>query len=390
MVYDFDRLPDRRAPNNAKWHKHPNDVLPMWIADMDFVSPAPVVEALQDFVGRGVFGYPRFDDVMTDSPPLRELVVERLARRYGWRVAPEALVFVPGVVTGFNLAAHALAGPGGELVVQTPLYPPMLETAGHAGLARRDAPLSRDAEGRYAIDWEVFEAAFSPATRLFLLCNPHNPTGRVFSRDELERMAEICLRHGVPICSDEVHNELVYPGSVHTPIAALAPEIEQQTITLIAPSKTFNLAGLQCSVAIIPNPKLRAAYIGARRGLVTWVNSMGLIAAEAAYRDGDEWLDQLLVYLAGNRDYLAHYAADHLPGLTWAPPEATYLAWLDCRASGLSQPCQCFLDLARVACSDGATFGPGGDGFVRLNFGCPRSMLAEALERIGTALKTTA
>jgi cystathionine beta-lyase len=266
----------------------------------------------------------------------------------------------------------------------------MLETAAHAGLARRDAPLSRNAEGRYTIDWEVFEAAFGPATRLFLLCNPHNPTGRVFGRDELERMAEICLRHGVPICSDEVHNELVYPGSVHVPIAALAPEIERQTITLIAPSKTFNLAGLQCSVAVIPNPELRAAYIGARRGLVTWVNIMGLIAAEAAYRDGDEWLEQLLVYLAGNRDYLAQYAAAHLPGVTLAPPEATYLAWLDCRASGLSQPCQCFLDLARVACSDGATFGPGGEGFVRLNFGCPRPMLAEALERISAALTTTA
>jgi cystathionine beta-lyase len=200
-------------------------------------------------------------------------------------------------------------------------------------------------------------------------------------------MAEVCLRRDVVICADEIHAELVYPGAEHVPMASLAPEVEQRTITLIAPSKTFNLPGLQCSVAIIPNAELRAAYIRARRGVVPWVNTMGLIAAEAAYRHGDEWLAQLLVYLEGNRDYLARYAAAELPGVTLAPPEATYLAWLDCRGTGLSQPCQCFLDLARVACNDGASFGPGGEGFVRLNFGCPRSMLAEALERMSESLK---
>ncbi len=387
IVYDFDHLPDRRASNSVKWRKHPDGVLPMWVADMDFRSPEPVVRALQDFVGRGVFGYPRFDDVLSDSPTLREVVVTRLARQYGWQVAPESLVFVPGVVTGFNLAVHTFARPGGELVLQTPIYPPMLDAAGHAGLARRDAPLAREADGRYTIDWDAFEAAFSPATRLFLLCNPHNPVGRVFSQVEVERMAYECLQRGVPICSDEVHAELIYPGQRHVPIASLAPEIEQRTITLIAPSKTFNLAGLQCSVAVIPNRELRVAYIQARRGLVTWVNIMGLIAAESAYRDGDEWLRQLLVYLEGNRDYLTRYVAAEMPAVRLAPPEATYLAWLDCRATGLSQPCQCFLDLARVACSDGADFGPGGEGFVRLNFGCPRPMLAEALQRMSTALK---
>jgi cystathionine beta-lyase len=386
MIYDFDQLPDRRQANRAKWRTHPEDVLPMFVADMDFVSPEPVRQALTEFVASGVYGYPRFDGKMSDSPPLREVVVERLRRQYGWRVAPEALVFVPGVVTGFNLAAHTCAAPGGELIVQTPIYPPMLETAGHAGLARRDASLARGEDGRYELDWAVFETAFNPATRMFLLCNPHNPTGRVFGRNELEQMAGVCLRHGVTICADEIHAELVYPGRAHVPIASLAPEIEQQTITLIAPSKTFNLAGLQCSIAIIPNPALREAYIHARRGLVTWVNVMGMIAAEAAYRGGDEWLAQLLIYLEGNRDFVTRYVAAELPGVSVAAPEATYLAWLDCRGSGLSQPCQCFLDLGRVACSDGATFGPGGEGFVRLNFGCPRPMLAEALGRMKTAL----
>jgi cystathionine beta-lyase len=196
----------------------------------------------------------------------------------------------------------------------------------------------------------------------------------------------VCLRHGVTICSDEIHSELIYSGARHVPVASLAPEIEQNTITLIAPSKTFNLPGLQCSVAIIPNPELRARYVAARAGLVTWVNVMGLIAGEAAYRHGDEWLAQLLPYLEANRDALAHFVAAEMPGVSMAAPEATYLAWLDCRGTGLSQPCQCFLDLGRVACSDGAGFGPGGEGFVRLNFGCPRSMLMAALRRMQGAL----
>lgn len=390
-VYDFDKLPNRRDTHSAKWTKFAADVLPMWVADMDFVSPEPVIRALHDYAAQGFFGYPRSDELfMSDHPRLRALLVERLARQYGWQVAPEALVFIPGVVTGFNLAAHLWAEPGGELVLQTPAYPPMLETPVHAGLTRRDAPLGSAANGRYELDWEAFEAAFTPATRMFLLCNPHNPVGRVYSRDELARMAEVCLRHGVPICADEIHAELIYPGRQHVPIASLAPEIEQRTITLIAPSKTFNLPGLQCSVAIIPNAELRSAYIKARRGLVPWVNVMGLIAADAAYRDGGEWLEQLLAYLVGNRDYLAQRVAADMPGVRLTPLEATYLAWLDCRDTGLSQPCQCFLDLARVACGDGANFGPGGAGFVRLNFGCPRPMLAEALDRMSAALKEAA
>jgi len=389
-TYDFDFLPDRRSTNNGKWRKHPQDVLPMFVADMDFVPPQPVVEALQDAAARGVFGYPEFNDDMADSPGLREVVVARMAARYGWRVAPEALVFLPGVISAFNLAARTLAlmssQPGGELVVQTPIYPPMLDAAPNAGFTRRDAPLLRGADYRYRIDWDVFEAAFSPATRMFLLCNPHNPVGRVFTRDELARMAEVCLRHGVTICSDEIHSELIYSGARHVPIASLAPEIEQHSITLISPSKTFNLPGLQCSVAIIPNPELRARYVASRAGLVTWVNVMGLIAGEAAYRSGDEWLAQLLPYLETNRDTVVRFVAAEMPGVSMAAPEATYLAWLDCRATGLSQPCQCFLDLARVACSDGAGFGPGGEGFVRLNFGCPRPMLAAALQRMKAAL----
>jgi cystathionine beta-lyase len=382
MIYNFDQLPDRRATLSTKWRAHPADVLPMFVADMDFISPQPVIDALQAAVSHGVFGYPHSDSEMGAGAGLREAVLERLERRWGWRVPPEALLFVPGVITGFNLAAHALAGPGGELLLQTPSYPPMLDAAGYAGLARRDAPLAQGAGGRYEVDWEAFAAALSPATRLFLLCNPHNPVGRAFSRDELARLAELCLSRGVPIVSDEIHAELIYAGHRHTPIATLAPEIAQNSITLVAPSKTFNLPGLQASVAIIPNPELRARFVAARRGLVPWVNYMGQVAAEAAYRYGDEWLEQLLPYLQANRDLVTEFVAKQMPGVHVYPAEATYLAWLDCRDSGLSQPCQCFLDLARVACGDGNAFGPGGEGFVRLTFGCPRAMLLEALERM--------
>jgi cystathionine beta-lyase len=345
-----------------------------------------VIDALQAAVSHGVFGYPVSDGDMGASAGLREAVLARLERRWGWRVPAEALLFVPGVITGFNLAAHALSTPGGELLLQTPAYPPMLDAGRVAGLERRDAPLARDRAGRYEVDWDVFAAALNPATRMFLLCNPHNPVGRVYTRDELGRMAELCLSRGVPIVSDEIHAELIYAGHTHTPIATLAPEIAQNSITLIAPSKTFNLPGLQASVAIIPNPELRARFVGARGGLVPWVNYMGVVAAEAAYRHGDEWLEQLLPYLQANRDLVTQFVAEHMPGVSVYPAEATYLAWLDCRQSGLSQPCKCFLDLARVACGDGGGFGPGGQDFVRLTFGCPRAMLLEALERMAAVM----
>ena len=383
MTYDFDQRIDRRHSESIKWHYYDEDVLPMWLADMDFVSPEPVLRALHERVEHGVFGY------SMAPPELREVIVERLRRLYGWQVSPETLVFLPGVVTGFNLACHALASPGDGVLIQTPVYWPILSAPAGAGLTNDEMELTRRADGRYEIDFDLFEEAITDRTRIFILCNPHNPIGRVFRRQELEQVAEICLRHNIVICLDEIHCDLVFQGSRHLPMASLAPEIADQTITLMAPSKTFNLPGLKCSMAIVQNPELREKLKTTHAGLVHGINVMGYAAALAAYRDGQPWLDELLRYLEANRDYLLQYVEAHLPGITMGKPQGTYLAWLSCHQAGIpGNPHEFFLQQARVAVTDGAIFGRGGEGFVRLNFACPRSMLTEALDRMREALLT--
>ena len=378
---EFGRLIDRRCSDSVKWQIYDKDVLPMWVADMDFSSPEPVVRALRERVDHGVFGYGK------EPSELRPVIVDRLQRLYGWQVAPEALVFVPGVVTGFNQAAHAVTSPGDGVLVQTPVYFPMLYTPGYIGCTLDEMELTRQPDGSYEIDFDAFEAAITDQTRIFLLCSPHNPVGRVFRRDELERMAKTCLRRNVVICSDEIHCDLVFSGHPHLPIASLDPEIADRTITLIAPSKTYNIAGLHFSVAIIQNAELREQYQAASAGLVGRPGILSAVAALAAYRDGQPWLESVLRYLEANADYLAEYVNSQLPGVTMWRPEGTYLGWLDCREAGIDgPPHQFFLEQARVALNEGASFGRGGEGFVRLNFGCPRSTLYEALERMRVAL----
>ena len=387
MPYDFDRLPPRRNTESAKWRLYPDDVLPLFVADMDFVSPEPVVRALRAVADQGVFGYPRgLHGEASELPEYAQLIVDRMAERYGWHIQPQDVIFVPGIVVGFNIVCHIFRESGGAVLVQPPVYPPFLEAPRNAGLTRNNAELMRQSDGTYAVDWDRLAAAVTPDTRLFILCNPHNPVGRVFRRDELQRLAELCLARGVTICSDEIHGDLIYRGQQHIPIASLDREIAQRTLTLLAPSKTFNLPGLQASVAIIQNAQLRQRFQAARQGLTPWVNLMGLVALQAAYREGQEWLDQLLAYLEANRDFLCDFVRAELPGITLAKPEGTYLAWLDCREANLGNPYEFFLNQARVALGDGASFGPGGQGFVRLSFGCPRSMLAEALNRMKRAL----
>jgi cystathionine beta-lyase len=381
MTYDFDQLIDRRPTESSKWHSFDEDVLPMFVADMDFRSPEPVIQALCKRAEHGVFGY------ANEPVGLRLAIIERMERLYGWQVEPRSIVFLPGVVTAFNLACHAFARPGEGVLVQTPVYQPFLNAPRNAGLIRQEVELTTDADGRYTVDYGAFEAAITQNTRLFILCNPHNPVGRVFKRDELERMAEICFRHNVMICSDEIHGDLIYSGQKHFPLASFDPEISSKTITLMAPSKTFNIAGLDCSFAIIENEAVRKIFESARQGMVPGVNLFGYVAALAAYREGQSWLNEVLAYLEGNRDFLYDFLKKEIPGIKMWKPEGTYLAWLDCRGLGISgNQAEFFLKSARVAVNEGASYGKGGDGFVRLNFGCPRSMLQKALERMKKAV----
>ncbi len=381
--FDFDRVIDRRSTASNKWRKYDKDVLPLWVADMDFASPEPVVRALRERAAHGVFGY------VYEEPELAEVIAERTAHRYGWRVAPEAVVLLPGVIAGFNMAARIFTTPGDGLLEQLPVYPPILRCPGNMGLTRDEALLARRGDGRYEVDTDAFARAITPRTRAFLLCNPHNPTGRVFTREELGRMAEICLQRNLWIIADEIHCDLLYAEQRHVPIASLGPEVQARTITLMSPSKTFNLAGLKCAIAVVPDAGLREKFVAAKVDLVANPNVFGFTAALAAYRDGGPWLDALMGYLEANRDFTMDYVREHFPGVTAYPPEGMYLAWLDFRGTGIpgDDPFTYFLDKARVALNDGATFGAGGQGFARLNFGSPRAMLTEGLDRMRDAFR---
>lgn len=385
MSFDFDQPVARRGTGSAKWEFYPEDVLPMWVADMDFRSPEPVVRALHARAEHGFFGY------SWRHTRLAEVFCARVERLYGWRITPDDLVFLPSLVVGINLVCRAFGTPGDRVLNITPAYPPFLEAPGLHGLVcdQLELPLAVDGSTlRYGLDLEAFDGAFQERTTIFLLSNPHNPIGVEYSPDELRAMAEICLRHDTIIVSDEIHCDLMLGDTRHTPTATLAPEIAERTITLMSPSKSFNLPGLCCGLAIVTNKELRAQLQKATAGIAYAVNAMGLEAARAAFEECDGWLDALRTYLAANRDLYVGYVAERLPGLRTTVPAATYLAWLDCRDAGLpADPYKFFLDEARVALSAGPSFGKGGENFVRLNFACPRAQLVEALERMRGALE---
>ena len=381
MKYDFDQPVERKGTDSFKWQRYGDDVIPLWVADMDFVSPEPIVQALHERVDHRVFGYAR------PSEELITVIQERLKRLYRWDVPTEQIIFVPGVVTGLNLAYQLFADPGDGVLVQPPVYSHFITDPVIHGRTLIDPPLIKK-EDTYEIDFDAFESAINKRTKIYVLCNPHNPVGRVFRTDELERLADICIRHNILICADEIHCDLLYPGYHHTPIATLSPEVADRTITFMSPSKTFNMAGLKCSFAIIKNPLLREAWVRGSEGLIPHVNIMGLTAALAGFRDGQEWLDQCLSYLKGNRDFLVEYVREKLPSIRMTQMEGTYLAWLDCRQSGITgNPFHFFLKEAKVALNDGTECGKGGEGFVRLNFACPRKMLAEGLDRMADSLE---
>jgi cystathionine beta-lyase len=348
---------------------------------MDFACPESVLQALRNRIDHGVFGYGAAPSELID------IFVERLARLYRWSVCPRHVLLLPGVVPALHMACRAFAQPGEAVCVQTPVYPPIRSLPVRCERQCREVILARAVDGRSCVDWDDFERAIANGVRVFILCNPQNPTGRVFSRLELERFATACNRHGVVIVSDEIHCDIVLGGREHVPIASLDPEVARRTVTLMSPSKTFNLSGLQCAFAVIQDPELRRQFQASCQGLVPHPNVVGVVAATAAFREGQEWLDALRAYLQANCDAVCRIVGERMPGVTLSRPEGTYLAWLDCRGSvARPNPYGFFLERARVALSDGEAFGGDGTGFVRLNFGCTRATLEDALDRMSGAL----
>ena len=382
-AFDFDRPPERRRTDSQKWQKYADrDVLPLWVADMDFKSPPAIIDALHRRVEHGIFGYAR---------PVKSTVtavVEALARRHGWPIEPEWIVWLPGLVVGLNVTAQAFAQGGEDVLTLTPVYPPFMSAPKNSGRRSVAVPWALNPTARrWEIDWGALERAVTPHTKLFYLCNPHNPLARVWRRDELARLAEFCERHDLVLCSDEIHCDLILdPSLPHIPTSVLSPEIAARTITLMAPSKTYNVPGLGTSIAIIPDPMRRARFIRAAAGIVAEVTCLGFTACEAAYRDSEPWRQALLAYLRGNRDFLIEAIARELPGVqVEAPVEATYLLWMNVSALGLGQPAAHF-EQHGVGLSDGAFFGAPKGSHVRLNFGCPRALLVEAVRRMKAAI----
>jgi len=371
MSWDFDERVERRGTASDKWDLYAGrDVIPMWVADMDFRAPPPVLAALHQRVDHGVFGY--------TNPPAELVEVTRalLADEYGWHVDPEWMVWLPGLVPGLHLAAAAVGDDGDAVITMTPVYPPFLHAPRRARRELVTVDLA-DREGR--IDFAALEAAITPRTRTLMLCNPQNPTGRVYGDDELERLAALCLHHDLVLVSDDIHCGLILePDHHHRMVATLGDDIARRSITLLAPSKTYNIAGLACSLAIIPERDLRRRFAAVRAGFVPGVNTLGFTAALAAWRDSGEWHAGLIDYLRGNRDRVKTAVDDH-PGLSMVAAPATYLAWIDCRQMGLEDPVAAF-ERAGVGLSDGRHFGA--PGFARLNFGCPRATLDEGLRRL--------
>ena len=372
-MIDFDTPVERRSTDSAKWFKYEGrDIIPLWVADMDFRSPQAVVNALQERIAHGVFGYAQA------RPALKTAVVNHLMSSYHWQIDPEWIVWLPGLVSGLNVACRSVGQPGDAVLTTIPIYPPFLSAPGY-GQRRLKTTTMYYAQHRWHVDWDDLQQAVEPDTTLFLLCNPHNPTGRVFSREELTSLAQFFLRHDLIICSDEIHCDLILEhGCRHIPFATLGAEIAQRTITLMAPSKTFNIPGLSCAFAIIASDKLRRRFKHAMSGIVPHNNALGLVAAQAAFEHGQPWLHELLKYLRGNRD-LVFQTINQWNGMCMGAVEATYLAWIDARERIAEDPAHYF-EVAGVGLSDGREFGM--PGFVRLNFGCSRQLLSQALARM--------
>ena len=386
MKHDFDRIIDRNGTESLKW-VYPRkvlgveDAIPMWVADMDFEAPPEVVGALTRRAAHGIFGYPIVPPTFWDA------VIDWQRRRHGWGLSRTWLAKAPGVVPAVNFSVRAFTRPGDGIVVQTPVYFPFFDAVENNGrkLVRNPLVLS---DGRWIMDLDDLERKLD-GVRMLILCSPHNPTGRVWTREELEALGELCAAHDVLVLSDEIHADVVFRGHRHLPFASLSPGLGNRTVTCIAPSKTFNIPGLGMAVVVASDPALRAGFQSeAGRAGFELGQIFGIVGLEAAYRHGGPWLDELLVYLEDNTAFTEDFFRERLAPIRFLRPEGTYLALLDCRDLGLEPEAlnDFFLNEARVYFNDGPIFGEELRGFVRMNFACPRSLLREALERIAAAL----
>ena len=385
MKYDFDEVIERRGSNSYKWDTPAADgVLPLWVADMDFRTAPPVVDALRRRVEHGIYGYTKVPAAYYDA------VTGWFARRHGWNFRAEWIIYTSGVVPALSAVIKALTEPGDRIVVQTPAYNCFYSSIRNNGCELSASPLVY-ANGCYTIDFDNLERRLAdPKARLFLLCNPHNPVGRVWTPDELRRMGELCMKYGVFVVADEIHCELTYEGHDYTPFASLSDTFAQHSVTCISPSKAFNIAGLQIANIVVPDDAVRRRVDRAINiNEVCDVNPFGVVATIAAYNEGAGWLDELRRYLRGNYEYLRDYFVRHLPDYPVLPLEGTYLAWVDCRASGTASGALAarLLEEHRLMLSPGEMYGPGGEYFLRVNLACPRARLAEALERLADGLK---
>ncbi|MCH5139107.1 pyridoxal phosphate-dependent aminotransferase [Clostridiaceae bacterium UIB06] len=388
MKYDFDKVFDKENTDSVKWNfaekvLGDKDVIPMWIADMDFQTVPEVKEAIIKRASQGVYGYSETLNGYYDS------ITNWIEKRHQWKIEREWLCISPGVVTALSLVVKALTHPGDKVVIQSPVYYPFFNSILRNGCEIVNNPL-KAVEGRYHVDYEDLEEKVKDErVKLMIICNPHNPVGRVWTKEELQRIGEICLKNDVLVVADEIHSDLIYKGHKYTPFASISKEFEQNSITCTAPSKTFNLAGLQTSNIIIPNEKLRREYNIALENIgISRLNLFGVIGCEAAYKYGEEWLDELLDYLEENKRYTEKYISEKIPKLKVVKAEGTYLLWINFRELGMnSKELKKFmLTKAKVAFNEGFIFGEGGEGFERMNIACPRSILQEALRRIEEAV----
>lgn len=388
MHYDFDAIIERRGTGCEKWDDlvevfGSDEVLPFWVADMDFAAAPGILAAVRAKAAHPVYGYHTKEESFFQS------AMDWERRRHGWAVERDWIVNTPGVVSSLGAAVLALTDPGDKIVIQPPVYPPFFSCVTRNGRQVVENPL-RERGGRWEMDLAGLESKLGSDVKMFVLCSPHNPVGRVWTRDELLALGEVCLRHDVTIVADEIHCDLVFSGHRHIPFATLGPEIAARTVTFFSPSKTFNIAGTYTSLAVVSDPDRRAKYGALLAGLgISSGNLFGLAAAEAAFNTGEDWLDALLSYLEANADLLVEFVGREMPGVKAMKPEGTYLAWLDFRNrfADHAELNKFLVADAKVGLNNGLTFGQQGKGFARFNFACPRALMLEGLSRIAAALK---